>query len=56
MVWMQPLLTLSGLIWAGCFGIYLLLSWTVLSGPRTDGQTGCAEPLRQGNTAHGGCG
>ena len=56
MVWMQPLLTLSGLIWAGCFGIYLLFSWTVLAGPRTDGQTGCAEPLRQGNTAHGGCG
>lgn len=56
MAWMQPLLTISGLFWAGCFGVYFLFSWKVLAGPRTDGQTGCAEPLREGNNTHGGCG
>lgn len=44
----QPplLLTASGALWALCFAVYLVMTWPVLTGPRTDGQTGCAEPLK----------
>lgn len=38
------LLNLSGLCWAGCFALYLIRSWRILSGPREDGQQGCAPP------------
>jgi len=40
------LLTASGVLWALCFAVYLVMTWPVLTGPRTDGQTGCAEPLK----------
>jgi len=43
--WAWTLLLVSGVLWAGCFAVYLLVAWPVLTGPRTDGQTGCAEPL-----------
>ncbi|WP_157969670.1 NnrS family protein [Pseudomonas huaxiensis] len=38
------LLNLSGILWAACFTVYLSCSWRVLSGPREDGQEGCAPP------------
>ncbi|MGO3355544.1 MAG: NnrS family protein [Oceanisphaera sp.] len=55
MNWMQPLLLLAGILWAGCFCVYLLRAWPVLAGPRDDDQSGCAEPHRQGQAPHSGC-
>ena len=43
--WMSQLQAASGLLWAGCFAAYLAMNWSALSGPRSDGQSGCAEPL-----------
>lgn len=42
--WMQTLLIISGTLWLGCFLLYMIITWAVLTGPRTDGQEGCAEP------------
>lgn len=46
--WQGTLLTVSGLLWVSAFAIYLGHAWPGLSGPRTDGQEGCAEPLGRG--------
>ena len=43
--WMWPLLLVSGVLWASCFAVYLLMTWPVLTGPREDGLVGCDEPL-----------
>jgi len=51
--WMTTLLTLSGILWSACFVLYLVMTWSVLTGPRTDGQQGCAEPLGR-TSGHGG--
>ncbi len=56
LTWMQPLLTVSGALWAGCFSVYLVMSWPVLAGPRTDDQISCAEPLREASNNSGGHG
>jgi len=56
--WMTLLHAASGTLWAACFALYLGVTWVVLSGPRSDGQEGCAEPLaRSGGHASrgGGC-
>ncbi|WP_185266113.1 NnrS family protein [Halopseudomonas xiamenensis] len=53
--WMSQLQAISGLLWAGCFAAYLAMNWSALSGPRTDGQEGCAEPLAAGEEHQGGC-
>lgn len=45
--WIPALLMASGLLWAGAFLAYLWHAWPVLSGPRTDGLEGCAEPLEK---------
>ncbi len=45
--WILPLLMLSGSLWGACFLLYLAVVWPVLTGPRADGQTGCAEPLER---------
>ena len=42
--WMWPLLLVSGVLWAGCFAVYLVITWPVLTGPREDGLFGCDEP------------
>lgn len=47
LTWLQPLLLISGSLWAGCFALYLIMTWRVLTGPRSDNQTGCAEPLER---------
>lgn len=51
--WALALLGLSGLIWSAAFGLYLWQAGPTLVGPRTDGQTGCAEPLQ--TNAESGC-
>lgn len=53
--WMSQLQTISGLLWAGCFAAYLAMNWSTLSGPRTDGQEGCTEPLAAEEEHQGGC-
>lgn len=45
--WFMPLLMLSGGLWGACFLLFLAVTWPVLTGPRSDGQTGCAEPLER---------
>uniref|UniRef100_UPI00333EE21E NnrS family protein n=1 Tax=Castellaniella defragrans TaxID=75697 RepID=UPI00333EE21E len=50
--WTLPLLVLSGLIWSAAFALYLWHAGPTLVGPRSDGQSGCAEPL-QDNTSSG---
>lgn len=46
----NTLLLVSGVLWAGCFALYLLMTWRTLTGQRTDGLQGCAEPVgRSGN-------
>src|SRR5690606_18994625 len=52
--WHGTLLTVSGLLWVSAFAIYLGHTWPALSGPRTDGQEGCAEPLGRGTGSGGG--
>ena len=52
--WAQWLLIVSGLLWAGCFAVYLLMTWPVLAKARADGLSGCEEPLgRSGNHGNG---
>jgi len=51
--WMPGLLWIAGLLWIMCFAVYLAMTWTTLTGPRTDGQDGCVEPLGQAGR-HGG--
>jgi len=51
--WTQGLIWGSGLLWVACFSAYLYMTWPVLTGPRTDGQEGCAEPLGRSGR-HGG--
>jgi len=46
--WSPSLLWVSGTLWAGVFAVYLWHAWPVLTGPRSDGQDGCAEPLGRG--------
>lgn len=46
---------LSGILWAACFAVYLFMTWPVLTGPRSDGQEGCAEPIER-TGKHGGGG
>lgn len=53
--WMTLLHAASGLLWAACFAAWLAMNWAVLSGPRSDGQSGCAEPLAEGEGHGGGC-
>lgn len=45
--WALALLMVSGALWAACFAVYLVMTWPVLTGPRADGQQGCAEPLER---------
>ena len=40
----SALLMIAGLLWAGCFAVYLGYAWPGLARPRTDGQEGCAAP------------
>jgi len=54
--WTQGLLWISGLLWILCFAGYLVMTWTTLTGPRTDGQGGCAEPLGRTGRHGGGAG
>lgn len=42
--WTPNLLLASGLLWASCFALYLVMAWPVLTGPREDGLSGCDEP------------
>lgn len=51
--WLMALLIISGILWAACFAVYLMMTWPVLTGPRTDGQEGCAEPVER-TGKHGG--
>lgn len=50
--WATTLLTVSGLLWAGCFALYLAMTWRVLTRPRADGLVGCQEPMER-NAGHG---
>ncbi|MFT0850463.1 NnrS family protein [Achromobacter sp. F4_2707] len=51
--WTATLLLVSGMMWAACFATYLLVTWPVLTGPRSDGLVGCQEPMQRdaGHTA-----
>jgi len=51
--WTQGLIWGSGLLWIACFAAYLCMTWSVLTGVRSDGQEGCAEPLGRSGR-HGG--
>lgn len=55
MPWMSTLLLVSGLLWAGCFTLYLVMTWPVLTGPRADGLTGCQEPVDRSDEHGGAC-
>lgn len=43
----RTLLVLSGLLWAGCFMLYVGYNLVRLTSPRSDGQEGCAPPPGQ---------
>lgn len=51
--WALTLLAVSGVLWAACFALYLVMTWPVLTRPRADGQVGCQEPLER-DAGHGG--
>lgn len=51
--WAMTLLAVSGVLWAACFALYLVMTWRVLTRPRADGQMGCQEPLER-DAGHGG--
>ncbi|MCB5364203.1 NnrS family protein [Pusillimonas sp. CC-YST705] len=55
MAWFMPLLAISGLLWGACFLFYLFKTWNVLAKARSDGQSGCAEPLNSHKKKGGGC-
>lgn len=38
------LVVTSGVVWIGCFVLYLAYSWRILAGPRPDDAGGCAGP------------
>lgn len=40
----SALLVASGVVWIGCFALYLAYSWRILAGPRPDDADGCAGP------------
>lgn len=42
--WGSAILLASGLLWSTAFAVYLWHAWPVLTGPRSDGGAGCAEP------------
>ncbi|MEQ4616592.1 MAG: NnrS family protein [Corticimicrobacter sp.] len=55
--WYPWLLALAGVLWMLAFGAYFARMWPILARPRTDGQTGCAEPADAHTHGHGGgCG
>ncbi|SHG93455.1 NnrS family protein [Pollutimonas bauzanensis] len=50
--WAPLLVLASGVLWSAAFGAYLWHAWPVLTGPRSDGLDGCAEPAEKSAAPH----